>query len=676
LVSAEGEVAPGGSYTTPYLLGDTSGYTFVGFEISGQVQRDVTGYYLNQIKITPGADTQIVARYVPTGSDTDSDGIPDAVEWQNFGTLVNGPSSDPDGDGLSLADERKMGLGLISKDALQDGGISARLSAPLGFDRVRSLYTVQSRPLGLISSTSELVQNGAERTSPHVGTALVSGYAFGYWSLNGQRLASPDGLARRQVKLTVNGSSELTAHFFLPGEDADNDALPDWWEWNSFGSLNYGSQDDPDADGLTIADERRLGLAVATKDVLKDGGIASRLSAPLQYESGTRKRFAVRSQPRGIVAESQSYLAANSAVATAQYAFTQLYSGYHFTHWTRNGQRVSDPAGHSRNQVSFAMLEDTDMVANFVLPGEDFDADTIPDYQELRLTGNLSTLSPDSDPDGDGFTVSTELRIGLAPLSHDALRDGGIASRLSAPADLKFSIPPLTLMPDRLKVVRDSPAGSVVASLSLSPALPGRSYQFGLELGTGGDDNSRFFISGGQLRLASTMNATERVLRIRIRTTDDLGVVRIYQPFVHLGTAQELADPASLATWLGQHPNLSNPAPDADPDGDGISNLLEYVLGGDPSRPDSNNAPRVAVGNGNMTLPFQRPDTAETADVSLSVETSTDLVTWQQSYVITPGPPAPQVSIQENGTNPDTISVTIPATADQRFIRLKASLNP
>lgn len=676
LVSAEGELAPGTSYTTPYLLGDTNGYTFVGFEVNGQVSRDVTGYYLNQITITPSADTEIVARYVTAGSDTDSDGIPDAVEWQNFGTLANGPSSDPDGDGFSIADERRRGLSLITKERLMDGGIASRLSAPLSYDRIRSLYTVQSRPFGLITSTSELVQNGTERVSPQIGTALVSGYAFGYWSLNGQRIAGPDGLARRQAKVTVNGLSELTAHFFLPDQDTDADGLPDWWEWNSFGSLGYGPQNDPDSDGLTIADERRLGLAVATKDVLRDGGIASRLSAPLQYESGSRKRFAVRSQPRGIVADTQSYIAANSSVSTSQYTFNQLYSGYHFTHWTRNGQRVSDSSGHSRNQVSFSLQEDTEMVANFVLPGEDLDGDTIPDYQEFRLAGNLSTLSPSSDPDGDGVTLAAELRMGFAPLSRDLIRDGGIGTRLSAPAELKFIEPPLTLKPDRLKVVRDSPAGFLVGTLSLSPPLPGRTYQFALELGTGGDDNSRFLISGGQLRLASTMNATERVLRIRIRATDDLGVVRIFQPFVYLGTAQELADPASLATWLGQQPNLSNPAPDADPDGDGNSNLLEYVLGGDPSRPDPNIAPRVTGGNGNLTLTFQRPDAAETADVSLSVETSTDLVTWQQSYVITPGPPASQVSIQENGTNPDTITVTIPATANQRFTRLKASLNP
>ena len=676
LVSAEGELAPGGSYTTPYLLGDTSGYTFVGFEVNGQVMRGATGYALNRVTISPVADTEIVARYVPAGSDSDADGIPDAVEWLNFGTLAQGPESDPDGDGFRIAEERRLGLSLITADRVRDGGIASRLSAPLEYDRVRSRYTVQSRPLGLITATSEMVQNGTERLSPHIGPSLVSGHAFGYWSLNGQRLAGPDGLARRQVKVSVTGTSELVAHFFLPDQDSDSDGLPDWWEWNLFGSLERSGQDDPDGDGLSIAEERQLGLAVAHPDLVRDGGIAARLSAPLQYESGSRKLLTVRSAPRGIVADAQSYLAVDSTVTSSHYLFTQLYSGYQFTHWTRNGVRVKDRAGFSRNQAVFALQEDTELIAHFVMPGEDLDGDTVPDYLEYRLADDLAVLDGDSDPDGDGLIVSSELRMGLAALSKDTIRDGGIASRLSAPAELKFNAPPLTLMPERLKVVRDSPAGSLVAALSLSPALPGRTYQFALELGTGGDDNNRFVLSNGQLHLASAMNATERILRIRIRATDDQGAVRIFQPFVHVGTVEELADPGSFATWLGQHSSLSNPAPDADPDGDGTSNLLEYVLGGDPSQPEHDIAPRIGVVDGNLTFTFDRPDSAETADVALSVESSDDLITWAQSYPISPGVPSPQVSIQENGADPDTVTVTIPGPATKRFARLKAQLIP
>lgn len=526
LVSAAGELAPGGSYTTPYLIGDVSGFTFVGFEVDGQPLRDVTGYYLNRITVTPTVDTVIVARYVPAGSDSDGDGIPDAVEYQNFGNLTNGPASDPDGDGVTIAEELKQGWSLIAADEVISGGISARLSSPLEFDRVRSRYLVKSLPLGLIPTVNELVVTGSERTSPHVGTGLVAGYAFGYWSLNGERVAGPEGIARRQVKVPVNGATELVANFFLPNLDTDGDGLPDWWEWNSFGTLNLTVDSDPDADGFTLADERRLGLAVANRDVVVDGGISARLSAPLSYESGSRKRLAVRSSPRGLVPEEQRYLAPESEVISNHYTFTQLYSGYYFTHWTRNGERVNDAAGYSRNRTVFPLLEDTELVAHFVMPGEDKDGDSIPDYLEFRLTGDLDEFGPDADLDGDSLTFATERRLGFSPLSRDTIRDGGISSRLSAPVSMQFSVPPLTLTPERLQTVTGAPAGARVGVLAVSPAMPGRTYQFALELGQGGDDNSRFVMARNELRLASALNVTGGILRVRIRATDDQGVSR------------------------------------------------------------------------------------------------------------------------------------------------------
>ncbi|MES2920020.1 MAG: LamG-like jellyroll fold domain-containing protein [Verrucomicrobiota bacterium] len=551
LVSAAGEVAPGGSYTTPYLLGDVSGFTFVGFEVDGQPVRDVSGFYRSRITVIPAADTGIVARYVPAGSDSDGDGIKDAVEYQNFGNLANGPASDPDGDSFTIAEELKRGWNLIAADEVISGGISARLSGPLEYDRVRSRYGVRSLPLGLIPTVTEQVVAGSERTSPHLGTGLVSGYAFGYWSVNGVRVAGPEGIARRQVKVkvTVNGATELVANFFLPNQDGDGDGLPDWWEWNSFGTLAHTQDGDPDGDGFTLADERRLGLAVANRDVLVDGGIAARLSAPLNYESGSRKRLAVSSTPRGIVPETQQYLAPASQVVSSHYNFAQLYSGYYFTHWTRNGVRETDGTngtGYSRNRTIFPLLVDTELVAHFVMPGDDGDGDGIPDYLEFRLADDLDELGPDADPDGDALTFAAERRLGLSPLLRDSICDGGVSSRMSAPVAMQFSVPPLALVPERLQTVNGAPAGARVGVLAVSPAMPGRTYQFALELGAGGDDNSRFVMAGNELQLAAALQVTGQILRVRIRATDDLGVSRSWQAMVNV--ADSLIAPLGFRT--------------------------------------------------------------------------------------------------------------------------------
>jgi hypothetical protein len=46
----------------------------------------------------------------------------------------------------------------------------------------------------------------------------------------------------------------------------------------------------------------------------------------------------------------------------------------------------------------------------------------------------------------------------------------------------------------------------------------------------------------------------------------------------------------TFATWVQDYPGLSNTAADADPDGDGIANLMEYFLGLNPLTPDSADA--------------------------------------------------------------------------------------
>ncbi len=70
--------------------------------------------------------------------------------------------------------------------------------------------------------------------------------------------------------------------------------------------------------------------------------------------------------------------------------------------------------------------------------------------------------------------------------------------------------------------------------------------------------------------------------------------------------------------------------PGADPDGDGIPNLLEYVLGGDPNVPNRGIAPSVDVtgvdGVDYLRLEYHRDPDA--VGVDLVVERSSDLVEW------------------------------------------------
>jgi hypothetical protein len=72
-------------------------------------------------------------------------------------------------------------------------------------------------------------------------------------------------------------------------------------------------------------------------------------------------------------------------------------------------------------------------------------------------------------------------------------------------------------------------------------------------------------------------------------------------------------------------------APAADPDGDGVSNLLEYTFGGDARAADSGLLPAVGFGAGQATLTYVRDLWLK--DIAWQVEWSTDLVMWSTAEV-------------------------------------------
>jgi alpha-N-arabinofuranosidase len=105
-----------------------------------------------------------------------------------------------------------------------------------------------------------------------------------------------------------------------------------------------------------------------------------------------------------------------------------------------------------------------------------------------------------------------------------------------------------------------------------------------------------------------------------------------------------LPRPQTFAAWQGQYftqaelgdPTISGPT--ADPDHDGIPNLMEYALGLDPKTSSPAGLPvlgQQTVGAKNyLTLTFSKPRTI--SDVQYTVQVSADLVTWNSgpSYAI------------------------------------------
>jgi fibronectin-binding autotransporter adhesin len=114
--------------------------------------------------------------------------------------------------------------------------------------------------------------------------------------------------------------------------------------------------------------------------------------------------------------------------------------------------------------------------------------------------------------------------------------------------------------------------------------------------------------------------------------------------------------------WLGQDPAL-NGEPTADPDNDGIVNLLEFTLGGSPIVASTSILPTVSTVGANLVLSYKRSDESETATTQIG-QWSSDLVTWNP---ITP------VLVQENDASADDMTVSTPTSnsvGGKLFLRL------
>jgi hypothetical protein len=138
-------------------------------------------------------------------------------------------------------------------------------------------------------------------------------------------------------------------------------------------------------------------------------------------------------------------------------------------------------------------------------------------------------------------------------------------------------------------------------------------------------------------------------------------------------------------TWATTGPftnPFTNTLPGVDFDNDGFSNLLEFVLGGDPTISQAGIAPTVGTSGGNIVMAFKRSDASELAPaVTVKVELSTDLSFSTPADDITIGPATDAGPIAPSGASYtvsnsggfDTIVLTIPqGAAPKNFARIKA----
>ena len=77
--------------STASLNGETNGYHFAYWSVNGVARRHPTGRASSQVDMNISLTSEIVAHYLPSNEDSDSDGVMDWFELNQFGNLSARP---------------------------------------------------------------------------------------------------------------------------------------------------------------------------------------------------------------------------------------------------------------------------------------------------------------------------------------------------------------------------------------------------------------------------------------------------------------------------------------------------------------------------------------------------------------------------------------------------------
>ena len=133
-------------------------------------------------------------------------------------------------------------------------------------------------------------------------------------------------------------------------------------------------------------------------------------------------------------------------------------------------------------------------------------------------------------------------------------------------------------------------------------------------------------------------------------------------------------------TWKAANAPGSNPGDDTD--GDGVSNAVEFVLGGTSATKDLDKLPVSDASGSNLTFIFERAQSSIDPKTAVFIETSTDLATWNtlpSPYTVPDGVTAgPPVTVVKGvPANFDTVTLTVTKAPDaKKFARLKVVITP
>jgi autotransporter-associated beta strand protein len=269
---------------------------------------------------------------------------------------------------------------------------------------------------------------------------------------------------------------------------------------------------------------------------------------------------------------------------------------------------------------------------------------------ESNLIENLDVADVQSGGlkiDSNGFNVSTsQVLTGTGGLEKSGAGQLTLSGANTYAGTTTVAAGVLRIEKTGLNAIVDATADTLVAEFTSPPAAG--DYQF----------------LPGPLAGSQTFSATNLGANQQATFNNQTSTVTV---------TNTVTDP--FVTWIdGFTPNALLPdqaskLPGADPDSDGIINLMEFVLGGSPVVSSHAILPTLATVGTELVLSYTRSDESESVATQVG-QWSTDLSVWTN---VTP------TLTNENGAAADTMSIIVPksnAVNGKLFLRLNAEEIP
>lgn len=180
------------------------------------------------------------------------------------------------------------------------------------------------------------------------------------------------------------------------------------------------------------------------------------------------------------------------------------------------------------------------------------------------------------------------------------------------------------------------------------------------------------FVSGSSLRFGTTSTGLTTTQLSKISATGFTDFALDASGFLTASSAN------TYASWSAT--NASTTTPSQDQDNDGVSNVLEYVLGGSSLTNDLSKLPSNTTSGANVVYTFQRSQASINAATALSIQVSPTLQAWPSSYNVGADTATSSAGVNVTKGVPtgfDTVTLSIPRAPDaQKFIRLQVVIVP